>query len=138
MLIEYVHPSPKAGQQEHVSQTTASALIAAGFAKEVFLSEEEQKAIRFGCTQPVNVPTPRWSVIRLKSSFGPSHEHRGEPAVVRKFGYETTYFDGVPDTKKWPDLTEGVAKLLAEQFATLKAQDAATARANASERQQAR
>lgn len=130
MFIEYVQPSPRAGVQEHVSQTTAAALIAAGFAKEVELTEEERKALRFGTgttssaghTIPPYVPTPTWSVIK--------HTGNGEIFVRRSFMSEVLFFNGVPDLKRWPDLTKERAKELAAEYAAMKAHEKAQAQAN--------
>jgi hypothetical protein len=62
VYVQFCSPSPRAGQREHVSQTTAAALIAAGLAREVKLTEEEQKRLRFGVKQPTETPTVKWSV----------------------------------------------------------------------------
>jgi len=42
MFVEFLEPSPKAGLKEHVSRETAAALIAAGFAKAVPISDSDR------------------------------------------------------------------------------------------------
>ena len=110
MLIEFTSHSPKVGRQEHVSQTTAAALIAAGLAVEVILTEEEKRALRFGI-KPFVLPEAQWSVVRHQS---------GDVVVLRRCGSETHYFGGVPNPKNWPDLTKELAKELSEQFEQMK------------------
>jgi hypothetical protein len=92
MLIEYTPPSPRAGVQEHVSQTTAAALIAAGFAREVILSEEEKKALRFGNfgKAPI-VHVPEWNVV--------NSSYTGKLLIQRRYGCESMLFDGRPDAQ---------------------------------------
>jgi hypothetical protein len=133
MLIEYCHPSPKAGIQEHQSREVAAALIAAGFAREVPLTDEKRKALRFGTSslsghsvQAPYVAEPTWSVIR--------HKESKNILVVRKSGFETTYFNGVPELKRWSDLRPERARELAEQFERMVEENKALARANFIER----
>jgi hypothetical protein len=124
MFIEYVQPSPRAGVQEHVSQTTAAALIAAGFAKEVELTEEERKVLRFGTGSPSgaghtvapNFSTPVWNVI--------NSPYTGKILLQRRLGSENTLFNGRPD-KEWncpPEIVkEFEARMERERLARVEA-----------------
>jgi hypothetical protein len=113
MFVEFLAPSPKAGLKEHVSREVAASLIAAGFAKAAQMTDVDRDALRQASHDDVvvpRVPVPTWTVIR--------HGLSGETLVVRKYGFQTWYFDGPPDLSKWPDCPETIA----EEFERMKSQ----------------
>lgn len=116
MYVQFCPPSPKAGQQEHVSQTTAAALIAAGLAREIVLSDEEKKRIRFGVPKSVPLPEVKWNVIESP--------HTGALLIQRRFGTDTTLFTERPG-KQWncpPEIVkEFEARLERERLARVAA-----------------
>jgi hypothetical protein len=63
VLIEYLPPSPKAGQQERKEAIVAEALLAAGFAKRVEDPNEKPQMSRHH-VQPPYEPKPKWSIQR--------------------------------------------------------------------------
>jgi hypothetical protein len=109
MFIEYLPPSPKAGIKEHQSRETAAALIAAGFAQPVPLTDSEKLEIakNSGHTIVPHYSVPVWSV-------GAPY---GALLVVRRFGTETTYFKVPPDRKQWPDCPESISEEFERQRA---------------------
>lgn len=89
MFIEFV-TGPKSATREHLKYEVAAPLIAAGIAREVHLSEEEKKAIRFG-VKPFVPPLPEWTII--------NSQYTGKLLIKRHCGTETSFFDGRPAAK---------------------------------------
>lgn len=91
MHIRFIHPSPKAGQEEHVENSAGRTLILAGFAEEVpskgyqerlaALERERQR------TSPAQVA--QWAVHDSISSGR-------KIMVVKTYLAEVTYYDAPP------------------------------------------
>ena len=124
---------PRAGEVAHVPRSAEiQVLLNAGIIEEVPLTETEKAEVTqaAGHTIPPYFRTPVWEVIK--------HDFTGAILVQRKHLSETLLFDGVPDRKKWPDLSNLRETELAAKFAQMKAQQEAQALANEKEIQRSR
>jgi hypothetical protein len=95
MFIEYQHPSPKAGVREHQSREVAAALIAAGFAKAVPLTEVDRIPDKDDVMPPR--PARGWTVELY--SWGDEKQPR---IVFYDGAFGRTVYEGIPGpVRRW-------------------------------------
>jgi hypothetical protein len=121
--IQYIAPSPKTGQIEHVRPDTARTLVAAGFAIEIPFKDFRERLREEGqgiANNPNNtnpcVEGTRWGVKDAgDSGFGVA-------AIIKQVGSETTYYSSPP-----PDCPKGIVKQFEDLSSSTRAVDAAAA-----------
>jgi hypothetical protein len=112
--IQYIAPSPKAGQIEHVRPDTARTLVAAGFAIDIPYKDFRARLADAGAANDPHNVNPcvegvQWGVKDAnESGFG-------VVAVVKRFGSETTWYSTPPEDapesikRRYRDLTNTVS-----------------------------
>lgn len=116
MHIRFIHPSPKAGQEEHVENTAGRTLILAGFAEEVPAKgyQERLAALERERQRTSPAPVAQWSVQESMSS-------NGKILVIKTYLGEVTYFDAPPNdcppvvVKRWNEKVSLERSLAADQ-----------------------
>ena len=97
MQIRHIN-SPKAGLVEHIDNSTAKTLIAAGFAEHIPYKDFRERLAAEATSQTAGTVVSV-GVAAVEWGFDGSCTQFKQPVIIFKRGSETTYYDGpVKDT----------------------------------------